>query len=273
MNHSLTARGQLFSRLSVTILNTNRGTYGSSWATGGRIEHSDPFSRLYYLRSGRAELHLRKGLTRVVPLGLYLIPAYTPCRYRCPASMDLSYIHFSANIGGLGPLHHFVNWPVEVHPEYTAWVEERIDLLVDSENSASYLALDGALRQLLALFDEASGGKGIALPAASRFAPVLKYIESNLDRVIPLKELAGLAHLQPNYFSNLFCRDFGEPPTRYIQRRKIERAAEQLSLSGIPLAELADQLGFTDAFHLSRTFKAVMGSSPSDYRRMMKSAP
>jgi transcriptional regulator GlxA family with amidase domain len=44
-----------------------------------------------------------------------------------------------------------------------------------------------------------------------------------------------------------------------------------LLLRGIPLHTIAEELGFSDAFHLSKTFKQVLGLAPRhllrDYRQ------
>lgn len=236
------------------------------WAKGGAIVHSDPFSRLYYLRSGKGELRQGRIVTPLLPGRLYLIPAYSAYRYRCLANMDLSYAHLSIRLGSLGHLHQFVNWPLMIKPLDLKWVEERMDIAIAPKDSVSWLMRDGALRQLLALFEEASESETQLPEMARRFTPVLRHVEENLSQRIYLADMASLVHLQPNYFSDLFRKHFGEAPSRYVQRRRIETAAERLVISDVSLKEVAADLGFTDEFHFSRTFKSFMGIAPSRYR-------
>lgn len=252
--------------MQLTLISSERLVVDRRWGNGGATVYNDPFSRLYYLRAGYGEL---LASTEVIPLvagRLYLIPAYSQYRYRCLTPMDLSYMHLSARLGGLGHLHQFVQWPVDIIPVDLQWVEERIDLILRKGVRDAFLMKDGALRQLLALFEAASDPAPALLSGAGRFAPVLRYVQEHYARPIRLSELARLVHLQPNYFSDLFRRHFGEAPSRYVQRHRIERAAERLAISDVALKELADDLGFTDAFHFSRTFKALMGVAPSRYR-------
>jgi len=254
----------LFDRLQLEILKSARIDCTPTWANAGARVLSDPFSRLYYIRSGSGEVRMGPRLLRLRPGRLYLIPAYTQASYLCPRAMDLTYIHIVAQLSGLGPLAQFVSWPLEIKAKGRAEVEGRFDVVLDDE--ASFLARDGALRLLLAPFAEAPESRSWLDPDSARLVPVLQHIEQNLHRRMTLAELASLVHLQPNYFSILFAKRFGRPPTRYVKRRRIEVAAERLAASAVPLKELAYDLGFSDAFHLSRTFKSVMGVAPSVYR-------
>lgn len=77
-------------------------------------------------------------------------------------------MHLSARLGGLGHLHQFVNWPIEIIPADLKWVEERIDLILCKGERDSFLMKDGALRQLLALFEAASGPAPALLSGAGR---------------------------------------------------------------------------------------------------------
>jgi len=100
-----------------------------------------------------------------------------------------------------------------------------------------------------------------------RFHNVLTYIDDHLCEHLTLAELARVMHLQPNYFGNLFCRNFGVPPLRYLQRRRIERAQFRLHDTAAGVAEIAAELGFCDQFHFSRVFHAIAGCSPLQYRK------
>ena len=61
-------------------------------------------------------------------------------------------------------------------------------------------------------------------------------------------------------------------PCQYQQRYKLEQAAQMLLLyPDMPLAAVAENLGFCDEFHLSRVFKQRYGLSPRSYRQRRKS--
>lgn len=56
-------------------------------------------------------------------------------------------------------------------------------------------------------------------------------------------------------------------PMRHLERLRLERAMQLLRLSTHNLYDLAAAVGFCDAKHFSRRFHAIVGMTPSDYRR------
>ena len=60
----------------------------------------------------------------------------------------------------------------------------------------------------------------------------------------------------------------GETPTNFIQKIKIKRACQLLeNTSEISIAEIALKCGFDDSSNFTRTFKRVMGVTPSQYQK------
>ena len=44
---------------------------------------SSPFTRIYYVKEGEAQIHLPKQVVRLRPGYLYIVPAYTLHSYEC----------------------------------------------------------------------------------------------------------------------------------------------------------------------------------------------
>lgn len=78
--------------------------------------------------------------------------------------------------------------------------------------------------------------------------------------------LAAVAHMSPAHFIRSFKTAFGETPHRYLQRRRIERAMQRLRSGGATVSEVCVEVGWTSFATFSRTFKEVVGCSPSQYR-------
>jgi AraC-like DNA-binding protein len=78
--------------------------------------------------------------------------------------------------------------------------------------------------------------------------------------------LARNAHLSTAHFSRQFRATFGEPPHRYLQRRRVERAMELLRETECPVTEICFNVGFGSLGTFSRTFSAIVGEPPSAYR-------
>ncbi|NHQ92937.1 AraC family transcriptional regulator [Janthinobacterium lividum] len=66
----------------------------------------------------------------------------------------------------------------------------------------------------------------------------------------------------------LFANYVGVPPKWVIQRYRLQEAIWRLAQPDAPdLASLAQELGFFDQAHFSRSFAELVGSTPLDYRR------
>jgi AraC-like DNA-binding protein len=84
---------------------------------------------------------------------------------------------------------------------------------------------------------------------------------------LDIPALARIAAVSEAHFIRTFRATFGETPHRYLQRRRIERAMALLSHTDIPVTDVCLQVGFTSLGTFSRTFGALVGASPSAYRR------
>jgi AraC-like DNA-binding protein len=85
--------------------------------------------------------------------------------------------------------------------------------------------------------------------------------------------LARIAHLSVGHFIRMFRATFGETPHRYLQRRRVERSMFLLRETDRPVTDICLAVGFTSLGTFSRTFRDIVGRSPSAYRRTAASVP
>jgi AraC-like DNA-binding protein len=106
-----------------------------------------------------------------------------------------------------------------------------------------------------------------ALP--TDLAQALDHIEAIAGSGEPLRvrDLATNAGIGPDAFTRRFTARCGDTPMAYFQRRRIHNACAQLLHPGASVTSVALALGFADAAHLSRQFRAVMELTPSEYRK------
>jgi AraC-like DNA-binding protein len=78
--------------------------------------------------------------------------------------------------------------------------------------------------------------------------------------------LARVAHMSEAHFIRTFRATFGETPHRYLQRRRVERAMFLLRQTEDSVTEICLGVGFTSLGTFSRTFREIVGRSPSEYR-------
>lgn len=97
-----------------------------------------------------------------------------------------------------------------------------------------------------------------------RFENVIAYIEAHLTEDIGLSDLALQAGLSKFHFSRLFKQTVGLTPHKYVIKRRIEQAAQQLK-QGQSITQVAHQFGFSDQSHFTRVFKQIKGSTPRQF--------
>ncbi|PRX99821.1 AraC-like DNA-binding protein [Allonocardiopsis opalescens] len=93
------------------------------------------------------------------------------------------------------------------------------------------------------------------------------YIDRHYTEEIDLTEVAAEAGYSRYHFLRGFSAAYGETPGRYLSRRRIERARELLGAANLTVTEVCHLVGFSSVGTFSARFKAVVGISPSQYRR------
>lgn len=92
---------------------------------------------------------------------------------------------------------------------------------------------------------------------------VCRLLESSLASPPRVGELARRSGLLQRALSARFRRETGLTIRRYVLWLRLKTAIEALA-QGSTLTDAALEAGFSDAAHLSRTFKQMFGVSPSD---------
>jgi len=96
---------------------------------------------------------------------------------------------------------------------------------------------------------------------------VMELLTEHLDGSVRLTTLAEECGLSVSHFARSFRRTFGKSAHQYLILQRIQKAKVLLSTSMCVLSEAALQAGFSDQAAFSRTFKAVVGKSPGQWRR------
>ena len=79
--------------------------------------------------------------------------------------------------------------------------------------------------------------------------------------------LARIAHVSEAHFIRTFRATFGETPHRYLQRRRVERSMFLLRETDRSVTEISIDVGFRSLGTFSRTFRDIVGETPSGYRK------
>jgi len=83
---------------------------------------------------------------------------------------------------------------------------------------------------------------------------------------LDVDELARIACVSRAHFIRTFKDAFGETPHRYLQRRRVERAMYLLRTTDRNVTDVCMAVGFSSLGTFSRTFRVVVGETPSEFR-------
>jgi transcriptional regulator GlxA family with amidase domain len=91
-------------------------------------------------------------------------------------------------------------------------------------------------------------------------------IENNIEDTISLQRLAQMTGRSISSFRRDFQSHYKMPPSRWIRRRKLEKAKELLTATNMTVTHICYTLGFESIAHFSRLFKSYFGYPPSGSR-------
>lgn len=97
---------------------------------------------------------------------------------------------------------------------------------------------------------------------------LLQYIEMNLESKLKLDDLARRAYLSKYHYHRLFHRATGESISKYITKRRMEKAAEELAQTERPIIDIALKFQYASQESFSRAFTRIYGITPGKYRKM-----
>lgn len=102
----------------------------------------------------------------------------------------------------------------------------------------------------------------------TRLNRVILFINDNLSEKLTLELLAREACFSPYHFHRIFTAILGETPNAYVNRVRLERAANMLQRKpGLSITDIAFETGFSSSAAFSRSFKQHFGCSASVWKK------
>jgi len=126
------------------------------------------------------------------------------------------------------------------------------------------------LKMLELLFDILDADKGLMNQILElrqqRPTSIIEVMEKNVLTPVSLQDLAYLSGRSLSTFKREFRKVYNEPPFQWIRNRRLEKAKELLTHSGISITEVCFATGFENVSHFSKVWKKKYGVSPSAMR-------
>lgn len=94
-----------------------------------------------------------------------------------------------------------------------------------------------------------------------------QYILNHIEERISLQDVADYVNLSTGYLSTMFKKKYGQGLIDYANQLKIEHSCKMLQENQYLINEIAQKLGFENAYYFSKVFNKYMGISPSEYQK------
>ena len=101
---------------------------------------------------------------------------------------------------------------------------------------------------------------------------VQHYLQRHFLHTNRISELANIAHLTPRTFLRRFHKYTNWKPSDYIQRLRIQAVCNNLEETTLPFESIALNVGYEDAGSCRKTFRKIMGLTPSEFRKRFASS-
>lgn len=264
---------ELYSQTKFHVYNAFDMKIDERWSGSQFINH---YNRIYYVKSGEAQLNFKDKEIIMKPGRLYLIPPYQLLSHKSKGVLHFSWVHFQAKLDVGLDLFMLYGKALEIDVRDNLEITVAFESLIDNCKKTSVSALFERNRQLLTIlmpflkaFDRnnSSSTKMYSAFQHKSLIPALNLINSNIVNPPDIKSLAKTANLSPEHFSRKFKSAFSVAPKRYILQKRIALAKQKLLVSDDSIETIGEYCGFCDIFHFSRIFKQETGVSPSLFRK------
>ncbi len=135
--------------------------------------------------------------------------------------------------------------------------------------AAAQEASSAQLQQLLWAMLASHSGQPVAMDAvlSHEIARVVDAMRRNQYRdSFSLAEMSAISRMPVETFRKRFVSEVGMPPQSYQLFCKMERAKTLLK-NGYTVRQAGIEVGMSDPYHFSKTFKNIVGMSPSAYSK------
>jgi AraC-like DNA-binding protein len=92
---------------------------------------------------------------------------------------------------------------------------------------------------------------------------IIEFINENYMKELSLDIISQTMYLSPAYISKIFKEETGESPINHLIRIRLAKAEEYLRSGGMSIKQVAQAVGYEDAYHFSKLFKKYYSYPPS----------
>jgi AraC-like DNA-binding protein len=133
------------------------------------------------------------------------------------------------------------------------------------EQSSAYVQKQRMMDALLCAFMEEFAKSATPGPDPL-IERVRGYMRDNIAEPLRVDDLANAVNMSPAHFSRTYRAASGRTPMEELRMMRVEVARDLVMTTSAPLKAIAPRVGFADEYHLSRTFRRILGVPPGYFR-------
>ena len=142
-----------------------------------------------------------------------------------------------------------------------------------SNSNAPTFELIGYLYQFLSALAESSINRKQAARGGMQdfyIRRILAYIDENYHKGINVGDISTYCSLDKSHLGKLFKSNVGTNLRDFLVQYRISKACDFIQNTHHTISEISAMVGYSNMFNFSRTFKAVLGESPRQWREKNK---
>ena len=257
-------------------------TATSNWFPGTVIERSAGVAlSLEFVVEGKGELIVNGKTFELEKNDIYILHDSESYVYKAlpPGRFIRKIIYFnsinSENIfetTGLDKISR-IRMPAE-DAEHILYLFTQIDEINRSRQDKFMLKMSSLAYNLILLLSSQTYEHADLIDVSDYLIRAVDFAMKNLGSNLHIADLAKAACCSESYLSKIFKQNLNINPHQWLELQRIQFSAERLLQSRMKIYEIAEELNYSDSFHFSRTFKRIVGVSPTRFRiRNKKTAP
>lgn len=162
-----------------------------------------------------------------------------------------------------------IDTPAEFRGGVTELLARRLYKEFGERDSASPLVIEGLMMEMIG---EASRQREykLARQPPHWLQQARDLLHARFAEHLTLAEIAKSVSVHPVHLAQVFQKSYQFTVGDYVRKLRIEYACHKLATSEASIVEIALAAGFCDQSHFARTFKRIIGATPSQYRESIR---
>lgn len=157
----------------------------------------------------------------------------------------------------------FITYNIHYHDlvKFDHSMTEFVSMMIDEEYQLNNL------KSTILSYSELYMNENETIPSdISLSKKIIAYIDKHYKNPeLSVAKLADVFQLNPSYMGSVFKKVNNESLLQYITSVRMEASKKLLDSNRYKVSDIAELVGYTDAFYYSKRFKKMYGYSPKDY--------